>query len=142
MSCHGSQPESIALGTQVIVKRLGYRHHGISAGPGRVIHYAGFIRYPHGLIEEISLSDFARGRELIVGPPPAGGDAILRRARLRLGETRYDLFTNNCEHFATWCQTGQHRSRQAEAMRWPARALIRVIRGLRGWSFHTSVPRV
>ena len=32
----------------------------------------------------------------------------------RLGEQRYNLLFNNCEHFAVWCKTGQHRSGQVE----------------------------
>ena len=138
----GFPSQAIAPGTQVMVERRGYRHYGIAADPGRVIHYAGLIRYPHGLVEEIPLSAFARGRELIVGPPPIGGDDILRRARSRLGEASYDLFTNNCEHFSNWCQTGQHRSRQAEALNWSTTVLIRVIQGLCTWPFHARPTKV
>jgi hypothetical protein len=32
----------------------------------------------------------------------------------RLGEQRYNLVFNNCEHFAIWCKTGRHRSTQVE----------------------------
>ena len=32
----------------------------------------------------------------------------------RLGEQRYNLLFNNCEHFAHWCKTGRHRSSQVE----------------------------
>jgi len=32
-----------------------------------------------------------------------------------LGQSGYDLFTNNCEHFATWCVAGEHSSAQVEA---------------------------
>jgi len=32
---------------------------------------------------------------------------VLQRARSRLGERKYNLCTNNCEHFARWCKTGQ-----------------------------------
>ena len=32
----------------------------------------------------------------------------------RLGEQSYNLLFNNCEHFATWCKTGLHRSAQME----------------------------
>ncbi len=36
------------------------------------------------------------------------------RARECLGEKRYDLFENNCEHFAIWCRTGMAKSSQVE----------------------------
>jgi hypothetical protein len=38
----------------------------------------------------------------------------VQRARSRLGEKRYRLFTNNCEHFAEWCLHDVGRSFQAE----------------------------
>ncbi|MFQ9674660.1 MAG: lecithin retinol acyltransferase family protein [Clostridium paraputrificum] len=36
----------------------------------------------------------------------------VKRALSRIGERRYNLFTNNCEHFATWCKTGVSYSKQ------------------------------
>ena len=32
----------------------------------------------------------------------------------RIGEQRYNLLFNNCEHFASWCKTGRHQSGQVE----------------------------
>ena len=32
---------------------------------------------------------------------------VLSRAKSKLGESKYDLFSNNCEHFATECKTGK-----------------------------------
>lgn len=40
-------------------------------------------------------------------------DEIVRRAMSEIGRTDYDLFTNNCEHFATWCRYGIAISLQA-----------------------------
>ena len=40
----------------------------------------------------------------------------VRRAYSRIGESEYNLATNNCEHFALWCRTGLSRSTQVEAM--------------------------
>jgi hypothetical protein len=127
----GSEP---VPGTQLVVSRRGYRHHGIYAGQGRVIHYAGVIRYPRGCIEEISLEAFMEGRPLHVGTAPdeARGRDIVRRARSRLGECRYDLLRNNCEHFCNWCQLGESRSDQVESLRWPARVLVHVAAILAG----------
>ena len=34
----------------------------------------------------------------------------------RLGEQDYNLLFNNCEHFATWCKTGLHRSGQVDSV--------------------------
>lgn len=43
-------------------------------------------------------------------------DAVIARAESRLGERRFDLVLNNCEHFASWCKTGLSESRQVEAL--------------------------
>lgn len=43
-------------------------------------------------------------------------DAVMARAATRLGEQRFDLVLNNCEHFASWCKTGLSESRQVEAL--------------------------
>jgi hypothetical protein len=43
-------------------------------------------------------------------------DAVIARAQSRLGENRFDIVLNNCEHFASWCKTGLSESRQVEAL--------------------------
>lgn len=44
-------------------------------------------------------------------------EETLRRARSRIGESRYSLLNNNCEHFAIWAKTGQNTSMQVERAR-------------------------
>ena len=46
-------------------------------------------------------------------------DAVLARAESRLGESRFDLMSNNCEHFAAWCKTGISSSDQINSV-WKA----------------------
>jgi len=41
---------------------------------------------------------------------------IVARARSRLGEDRYRLTTNNCEHFCHWCRNGEPASAQVERL--------------------------
>ena len=38
---------------------------------------------------------------------------VIRRARSRIGEEAYNVFENNCEHFANWCKEGDSKSEQA-----------------------------
>jgi hypothetical protein len=117
----------LVAGARLIVSRRGYKHHGIYSGDGRVIHYAGGVRYQQGRIEEISLQDFVGNRSVYAcrAPDSLRAEDIVRRARSRLGECRYDLFTNNCEHFCNWCQLGEPRSQQIESLTRPVRMLVR-----------------
>ncbi len=117
----------------MIVRRRAYFHHGIYAGNGRVIHYAGWFRSSRGLVEEVTLDQFTQGRRYRIGRTPPdrpSGEAIVLRARSRLGERRYHLLRNNCEHFCNWCQLGERRSEQVEALMKPALSLIAFLRAL------------
>lgn len=40
----------------------------------------------------------------------------VKRAKSRLGEQKYSLVTNNCEHFAFWCKTGEAQSKQVQKL--------------------------
>jgi Lecithin retinol acyltransferase len=124
------ESERLVPGTHLFVSRRGYTHHGIYLGAGRVIHYAGRIKYPRGLIEEISLAEFSEGRAFradILHSGRFNANEIVRRARSRLGERRYDLLRNNCEHFCNWCRLGENRSLQVEWLTAPVRLLRRAL---------------
>lgn len=43
-------------------------------------------------------------------------EEIIERAQSKLGSNfgGYDLYKNNCEHFASWCVTGVRRPRQTD----------------------------
>ncbi|MBO4698371.1 lecithin retinol acyltransferase family protein [bacterium] len=41
-------------------------------------------------------------------------EETVKNAESRLGERKYNLATNNCEHFAIWCKTGVSESTQVE----------------------------
>ena len=90
-----------------------FLHHGIDLGDGTVAHYLEgreILRSPRlefSRDQPISTVDYPTG-----SCSPAG--VTLRRAMGRLGEQRYNLLFNNCEHFAHWCKTGRHRSNQVE----------------------------
>ncbi len=45
-----------------------------------------------------------------------GNEETVKRAYSRLGENRYDLLSNNCEHFAIWCKTGLSESHQIKSL--------------------------
>jgi Lecithin retinol acyltransferase len=107
------------LGSHLVTPRRGYLHHGIYVGARKVVHYAGFA---HGLrrgpVEEVPVAHFASGERVWVRSE-ARSDfdvrEVIGRARSRVGEDRYRLLTNNCEHFCEWCLHGTARSFQVEA---------------------------
>jgi hypothetical protein len=121
-------------GSQLSVHRRMYWHHGIYTGNDRVVQYAGWFHSPQGLVEEISLEQFTEGYPFKIGRAPVdrtSGHEIVRRARSRLGERRYDLLRNNCEHFCNWCQLGQARSGQVEDLSKSAFLFFAALQNLR-----------
>lgn len=111
----------MARGDQIYVMRplLGlsgvYEHHGIDCGDGTVIHYS--KAEPLATVRRSSMAAFTMGNPVFVKSRPTGyiADVVVQRAESRLGEQAYNLISNNCEHFATWCKTGVTRSDQVES---------------------------
>jgi hypothetical protein len=105
-------------GAHLATSRRGYTHHGVYAGLGRVVHYAGISGlWQCGPVEEVSMAQFVNGHPVRIVEhfePHYSPEEIVRRARSRIGENDYRLLTNNCEHFCNWCFTGVGRSAQAE----------------------------
>lgn len=65
---------------------------------------------------ETTLDDFLVGGQVEIVPyndkdclPP---EEVIERAKGALGQGAYDLVRRNCEQFATWCKTGQSKSKQ------------------------------
>jgi len=111
----GEEPQP---GSHLISPRRGYMHHGIYVGGGAVVHYAGLARGSlRGHVEEVSLAQFACGRSVWTRRshlPAFESHEVIRRARSRVGENRYRILRNNCEHFCEWCLRGEARSYQVE----------------------------
>ncbi len=88
-----------------------FQHHGIDLGDGTIAHYLEGRE-----IIRSSLDDFCNGESylVIMHTKCSNKGVTLRRAMSRIGERKYNLLFNNCEHFANWCKTGRHRSKQME----------------------------
>ncbi|KAI6692678.1 hypothetical protein NL676_020388 [Syzygium grande] len=110
-----------------------YTHHGIYVGEGTMIHFTRigvdmtcldcFQREGEKLR---SLHSYAYGRSLLrfmftrwgtctTLPDLKSPQEVANKARElheRGGFGEYDLFNNNCEHFATFCRTGVRESTQ------------------------------
>lgn len=112
--------ERLTLGAHVVTPRVGYSHHGIYVGNGRVVQYRGFERgWRLGPIEAVSMEEFTRGRPLCVvneASLPFSSKEIVQRAMSRIGEDRYHVLNNNCEHFCEWCVRAEQRSYQVERL--------------------------
>jgi hypothetical protein len=98
-----------------------YQHYGVYIGDNKVIHFAPYegeeISPENGIIHETSLEKFLNGRELQIAQDidsKYSEGEIINRANSRIGEKGYDLLTNNCEHFARWCVTGENVSYQID----------------------------
>ena len=111
-------------GDVLLCSRVLYKHYGIYAGGGRVIHYAA-ARGDFGSdvkVRETSLKQFSRGGKCQAAffPKNSAGEGrfspeeTVRRARSRIGEESYNLLFNNCEHFALWCKCGTSKSVQVK----------------------------
>ena len=116
----------MAYGDRVRVERrlagsaVAYMHHGIDVGDGTVVHARpDDFRNPlaGGRVERTSLSEFADGGDVLVtSEPPARfpPSEIVARALSHVGRPGYCPVVDNCEHFATWCATGERVSRQVD----------------------------
>ena len=109
-----------------------FHHHGIDLGDGTVAHYLEGRE-----ILRSSTDDFSQGQPLtVIAHADASPTRVtLQRAMSRIGEQNYNLLFNNCEHFATWCKTGRHRSGQIDsalerARHWSGLMPAALMRGL------------
>ncbi len=96
----------------------GVWHHGIIRN---VIHTAdgSYVEVIHnvknGGVIVSSLEDFSDGPVFLVGRPssPEHMTLILATADANLGKS-YSLFSQNCEHFCTFCYTWQPKSESVD----------------------------
>lgn len=116
----------MSRGDHLFVDCAGYSHHGIDYGEGRVIHFDSHLwrkmlgKWHEAFrpqVREVSWNEFSQGRPVFVRCYTQQEDTtiVINRARSRIGEMNYDLWNNNCEHFAVWCKTGVAESTQVNA---------------------------
>ena len=113
-----------ANGSHIQVRRGAYTHHGIYIGSGFVIHYAGKsqgVFSGSGLVRVIGLKEFsgegkpiAYARRNLVKGRAYPADVVVQRASSRLAENKYDVFSENCEHFCNWCTHDDKFSHQVD----------------------------
>lgn len=115
--------KAMAKGDHIWVSRplgyapVAYTHHGIDCGDGTVIHFTGEpgkntksdASIARSIMSEFALDSIVHMREYSQQDDP---QVVIDRAESKLGSKEYNLVTNNCEHFATWCCTGRTASEQ------------------------------
>lgn len=97
-------------GTLLAVRVRGIIDHvGLATGYGTVIHSS----MRHGRVLETDMDTFSGGRPIRIMPyrSPLSGTEVIVRARGKIGQ-RYNPLTRNCQHFVTWCVSGEARSKQ------------------------------
>ena len=128
---HDEEPQ---VGSHLVTPRFGFAHHGIYVGNGKVVHYGAPDRRLGGPVQEISLCNFTRGHPLWIRCHERvrfSCAEVIGRARSRVGEDRYRVLSNNCEHFCEWCLQGEHRSYQVDCLlalpRWLERTISTLV---------------
>ncbi|HSC83685.1 MAG TPA: lecithin retinol acyltransferase family protein, partial [Pseudomonas sp.] len=112
------ETDSLPVGAHLISPRKLYMHHGIYLGQGEIAHYSGFSSsLKPGPVVVTSIERFAHNKPvwLLQERPAYSSAEIVARARSRVGENRYKVISNNCEHFCNWCIRGQNYSLQIDA---------------------------
>jgi hypothetical protein len=99
----------MSKGDHIYVECFPHDHHGIDCGDGTIIHYSSKFT-----IMRTSKSKFASGKTIKRKnyTPKYSPDVIVKRAEKRLGESKYNVLLNNCEHFAYDCTSGEPDSWQ------------------------------
>ena len=107
----------LSPGDHIFVKRKTalYSHHGIYAGDGKVFHYTGAEKEKKDpLVRKTTIGDFLKGGKLRRRDykKRLSCSETLKIAKDHLASNGYSLAFNNCEHFASYCATGNKKSRQ------------------------------
>jgi hypothetical protein len=94
--------DSISIGDHLCVDKGLYSHHGLYIGGRDVLHY------DNGHVYTIKLDDFLGPQywEIVDSPLIYEIDVAIQRGLSRLGESKYNIVLNNCEHFVIWCRGG------------------------------------
>ncbi len=100
----------------------GLNHHAIYIGGGQIIHYSnnpgdhklnGVIRKDTvGYLERAASKVGGVVKVRVYANPTRAPQTIKNVCLKRLHEKKYDLFFNNCGHFAKWCVAGNVSNKQ------------------------------
>ena len=114
-----------SFGDQIRVNRGIYYHHGIYASDDCVYHFAapeGAETNPdNARVITVSLESFLKGGLLEVREyteeeqkTKRAPEEIIEYAKEHIGESGYNIISNNCEHFSNRCAFGESKSSQVD----------------------------
>ncbi|EKX41121.1 hypothetical protein GUITHDRAFT_142271 [Guillardia theta CCMP2712] len=101
-------------------------HHAIYLGDGKIMHFTGGVTDKANATCKIdslrTIYNYGKAKgmhiEVVDHPPNAlPREVIVERAKSRVGETGYNLFSKNCEHVVNWCIRGEMHSMQIQRLR-------------------------
>jgi hypothetical protein len=129
--------QNLKSADHIYINCSGYHHHGLYIGGGKVLHYSGFAeKFKKGAVTTVTLKEFLGDDSTMLVMPYTederkfSPEEVVSRGLSRLDENDYHLFDNNCEHFVSWCITGEAKSKQVESAKKSGSALsARVILG-------------
>jgi len=92
------------MGSVVYVQSWPIKHYGIISGINELGELLVISNSKTmGCVAEEPLKNFGMGRQAVVAgyPDNCSASYVISRARSQLGK-KYDLFSDNCEHFVRW----------------------------------------
>src|SRR5918992_1552874 len=111
----------MARGDHLEVNRGGFYHHGIDLGNGEVVHFTGepLFGKADASVEREPITKLARrGTARLVAYPGStlhpDHTCLIALGHWQARKKGYRLFTNNCEHLATYCKVGYASSSQVK----------------------------
>ena len=128
-----------SAGDLIFFHRKLYKHYAVNLGNGEIVHVtsaeglnsqdavegiAGQICSSGissiAVVKKENFRDFHQNGDKVYvekhNKTPLPTEEIVRRAENKVGKKEYNLFWNNCEHFAHWCRYGEGESTQAVAL--------------------------
>lgn len=83
------------VGDILSIQYIGFKHYGIYIGNDLVIHNS----KKFGLVQEVSLKEFADNRSVSLSNIKPDNPAIAAQRAKKYLNLPYNLFSDNCEHF-------------------------------------------